>query len=203
MTPARAGAHAPARAGALILIVSSLALAGCVDSVFRQSIVTAPTNVSRPAKINVSLFSGAKRVTTVVAAPVIVQFDRSQLISKNFETSDVPVLKISNRDTRVEISVPAMPQFVQIESARGFSTSNELVDKSILDKCGPTSALNLLSQCTRGRESFGQWKWSVAIPPNLASSPYLVVYVRWVTNQKKGPPVIYLGLWALRLERAS
>jgi hypothetical protein len=201
MTPLRATAHSTVRNGVLILVISSLALAGFGESAYGQDVVRPPTSVSHPPKIHVAVSSGDAVTDTVTASPVITQYDGSRLISKTFETRVTPILEVSRRDTSLEISAPALPQFVQIESAAGISTSSTPLANRVIDKCGPTPALDLLSHCTSGHEANGQWKWTITIPAVRLHSPYLIVYVRWVTNRKNGPSVIYLGLWKVLIQR--
>jgi hypothetical protein len=193
MAPLRAAARSTVRNGALLWIIGSLLLVGCGESAFGQGVVRSPTSVSTPPKIEVTVSVGGKETDAVVASPLIVQYDRSRLISRAFKARDSSILEVSKRDTRLEISAPAIPQFVQIESATGISTNNEPIGKSVIDRCGPSPALDLLSR----------WKWNIAIPPNRFRSPYLVVYVRWVTNRKNGPSVIYLGLWSVLVQRRA
>ena len=203
MAPLRAAARSTVRNGALLWIIGSLLLVGCGESAFGQGVVRSPTSVSTPPKIEVTVSVGGKETDAGVASPLIVQYDRSRLISRAFKARDSSILEVSKRDTRLEISAPAIPQFVQIESATGISTNNEPIGKSVIDRCGPSPALDLLSHCTHGNESHGRWKWNIAIPPNRFRSPYLVVYVRWVTNRKNGPSVIYLGLWSVLVQRRA
>ncbi len=201
MVPLRTMSHFTVRNGTLILIISLLVLTGCQQFASGQGLVRPPTSVSHPPKIDVTVSAGVKKTDAVIASPVIVQYDGSRLVSKTFKTRDSSILEVSRRDTSLEISAPATPQFVQIESAQGLSTNSTPIGKSVIDKCGPSPALDLLSHCTHGHESNGRWEWNVPIAAARFHFPYLIVYVRWVTDRKNGPSIIYLGLWKVLVQR--
>ncbi len=192
------------RNGALILVISSMVLTACQESEVGQGVVRPPTSVSHPPTIIVTVAAGVQKTDAVIASPVIVQYDASQLISRTFSGRASSILEVSNRDTGLEISAPAMPQFVQIESAQGIGANSTPIGKSVLNKCGPSAFFDLLSHCTRGHETNGRWNWNIAISAATRFHyPYLIVYVRWVTNRKSGSSVIYLGLWKVRVQRRA
>jgi hypothetical protein len=201
MAPLRTTSRVRVRNGALILTISLLVLAQFQGPASGQGLARPPTRVSHPPKIDVTVFAGVKKTDAVIASPVIVQYDGSRLVSKTFKTRDSSILEVSSRDTSLRISVPALPQFVQIESAHGLSTNSTPIGKTVIDRCGPSAALDLLSHCAHGHESNGRWEWNVRITAARYHFPYLIVYVRWVTDRKNGPSVIYLGLWEVPVQR--
>ncbi len=201
MAPLRATVLLSARNGAVMLIISFLVLVGCVESASAHGIVRSPTSVSQPPKIHVTVSAGIHKTDAVIASPLLVQYDGSRLISKTYRMGDPSILKVSGQDNSLEVSAPALPQFVQIESAKSISKNGDLIGKSVITQCGPAPALDLLSHCTHGHETSGRWKWKISIAAARFRSPYLIVYVRWISNRKKGSPVIYLGLWSLLVQR--
>lgn len=201
MAPLRMAECPAIRNGVVLLAIGSLVLAGCGVVVARGN-VRAPTSVSHPPAVRVEVLVGSRKTAAVNASPVVVQYDRSRLISKTFNNRTPAILQVSTPGTRLEVSAPDVPQFVQIESAKSITKNGTPIGKSVIGKCGPNSPLDLFSHCTRGHESNGRWKWNIAMPSIHPNSPYLVIYVRWVTSRSTGPSVIYLGVWNLLLRRA-